>query len=167
MSEPSSKEFSVAWCVASVGLYTAAEILLGKFLGPLIVGTYVSPMLHLRVMTGMHLASFFLGGCAVGVISPGVRLAEPAVGAFVSVFISMLMSVFMPTPWMNMSMGKLLVGGGIAFFLALAGAWTGEKWMGNVAQDRSTARGRIRGQLWEGEDPFMVPRQRSREYSDR
>lgn len=150
--------FSTSWCVASIVLYTVMELVVGSVIGPHIVGTYVSPMLHMRVMTAMHLLSFYLGGIGVGVLSPGVRLVEPAVGAFISVFIAMLMAVFMPTPFLAISLGKLVMGGGIAFVLALAGAWTGEKWMGNVEQDESRARSRMRKQLWEGEDAVMVSR---------
>jgi hypothetical protein len=112
----------------------------------------------------MHLLSFWLGGVAVGIISPRIRLFEPAVGAFCAVMITFMMSFFMPTHWMSFDLNRLAIGGGIAFVLALAGAWTGEKIMGNVSDD-DDARARVRDRMWgeqgllsRGDSRFVVPR---------
>ena len=54
-------------------------------------------------------------------------------------------------------MTKVLVGGGIGFFVALLGAWHGEKLMGNLGDDpRRTTRGKLRAALWE-EDLSSLP----------
>ena len=58
-------------------------------------------------------------------------------------------------------------GGGIGFALALAGAWTGEKWMGNLPPDQlaQTTRGRLRNSMCEQEMSELLPpdtRQRDR-----
>ncbi|MEW5853330.1 MAG: hypothetical protein AB2A00_31410 [Myxococcota bacterium] len=156
-----SRPFSTVWCVASVVLYTVVELALGGYLGPVVAGRYLSPMLHMRMMTVLHLASFFLGGILVGVLSPGVRLVEPAVGAVIAVALTMLMSVFLPAAFLHFSLDKLLWGGGIAFVLALLGAWTGEKWMGNVEEEGPTRRARLRHELWSGEEGIFVPRSRA------
>jgi hypothetical protein len=124
--------FSTNWVVLSVVIFTAMEVLLGHLLGPAVVGAYVSPMLHHRVMMVLHLGSFLVGGVVVGVVSPGLRLVEPAVGAFIAVALQLIMGLFMPNVFYGFSSQKLLWGGGIAFLVALFGAWTGEKWMGNV-----------------------------------
>ena len=59
---------------------------------------------------------------------------------------------------------RMLVGGAIALGLALAGAYSGEKLMGNVAPDepdaRSTARGRLRAALWSTDDGTFASRRR-------
>lgn len=140
--------FSLKWAMAAVVIYTAMEIGIAIFLAPAILaGRLASPMLQMRIQMLMHLASFYLGGVFVGVLSPGVRLVEPAVGAFVAVAIVFMMSFFMPSWFMHWSTEKVLVGGGVAFALALAGAWTGEKWMGNI-DDKGGTRGRIRTKMW-------------------
>jgi hypothetical protein len=150
METANTRPFSTPWCVASVALYCAVEVILGTFIGPWVVGAYVSPMLHYRLMTAMHVGSFFLGGVLVGMASPGVRLLEPAVGAVIAVFLTLAMSIFMPHAFMIFSMDKLFVGGGIAFVLAMFGAWTGEKWMGNVGEDDpALLRARLRKRLWD------------------
>lgn len=141
--------FSTRWVIASVLIYTAMETAIAVFLAPAIfAGRLGSPMLEMRLQMLMHLASFYLGGIAVGVISPGVRLTEPAVGAFVSVGIVFLMSFFLPHAFMHFDLTKIMIGGGIAFGLALAGAWTGESVMGNVSGAEDSRRGRLRNKLW-------------------
>jgi hypothetical protein len=131
MSE--ERPFSTGWCALAVAVYVAIELVIGHLIGPLIVGAYVSPMLHFEVMTGMHLAAFLVGGILIGVVSPGVRIVEAGVGAFISVALTMTFALFMPGRFLDVPTGKLLLAGGIAFALAVAGAWTGERWMGNVA----------------------------------
>jgi hypothetical protein len=138
----------MGWALASVVIFTAMEIAIALFLAPAVfAGRLASPMLQMRMQMLMHLGSFFLGGIAVGIISPRVRLWEPGVGAFVAVAITFMMSFFMPTHWFRFDLERVAIGGGIAFLLALAGAYTGEKWMGNVESDDS-ARTRVRQRFW-------------------
>lgn len=153
MNEPGTdRPFSTAWMLASVGLFLGCELIIGTWIGPMVLGKYVSPMFHLQLQMMMHLASFYLGGFLVGLISPGVRLQEPAAAAFLSVGVVFMISFFMPTFFYPFSLGRMLVGGVIALLLALAGAYSGEKVMGNIAPDepdaRATARGRLRAALW-------------------
>jgi hypothetical protein len=158
-----SRPFSTAWTLVSIVLFLAIELLIGTWLAPLIVGAYVSPMFHLQVQMLMHLVSFYLGGVFVGVLSPGIRMKEPAVGAFISVGVVFIMSFFMPSMFIAFTPSKVLVGGGIAFVLALMGAYSGEKFMGNVdANDptaRASSRGRLRSKLW-ADDGVFFTRQR-------
>ncbi|MDP2342024.1 MAG: hypothetical protein Q8O67_13785 [Deltaproteobacteria bacterium] len=155
-------------------IYTAMEIGIALFLAPAIfAGRLASPMLQMRMQMIMHLASFYVGGVVVGVISPGVRLTEPAIGAFVAVMIVFLMSFFMPHSFMHFDLTKIAVGGGIGFGLGLAGAWSGERIMGNVVEgDDSSRRGRMRTKLWgdhgllgEGSGSRVPSRSRSRSTS--
>lgn len=166
MTDPNERPFSTAWVMLSVVLFLAIELVIGTWIGPLIVGKYVSPMFHYQVQMLMHLGSLYLGGLVVGVVSPGRRLVEPAVGAFISVLVVFLMSFFMPTWFFVFDVMKVLIGGGIGFALALAGAWTGEKWMGNLPPDelKHTTRGRLRSSMWQDEiDQLRLP-ERDREH---
>lgn len=155
-----TRPFSIAWTVVSIAIFLGVELVLGTWLGPYAVGKYVSPMFHLELQMLMHLLSFYLGGVLVGVLSPGVRLKEPAVGAFVSVMVVFMMSFFMPNWMIRFEFSKVLIGGGIAFVLALAGAWSGEKFMGNIDADhpdaKSTARGRLRASFWSQDGIFFA-----------
>ena len=167
MSRPAAERpFSNGWMMASVVLFLAVELLLGTWIGPLVIGKYVSPMFHLQVKMLMHLASFYVGGVLVGLLSPGIRLKEPAVGAFISVLVVFLMSFFMPHWYYRFDFQKILIGGGIAVVLALAGAYSGEKMMGNIEPDeleaRSTTRGRLRAALWNDTDGMLGGRVRER-----
>ena len=127
-------------------------------------------MFHLEVQMMMHLASFYIGGFLVGLLSPGRRLVEPAVGAFLSVAIVWLISFFMPSWFYLFDLKRLFIGGAIGFALALAGAWLGERLMGNLDADDpaalGTARGRLRASMWSDERGLLVPR-RGRSEDDR
>jgi hypothetical protein len=123
--------FSKKWMILSMGIYILAEILIGYFIGYIIVGKYVSIGLQFMMQGMCMLLAFYLGGIIIGVISPGIRLLEPAVGAFCSVSLIMILTLFAPYHFYHFSLTKIIVGGGIAFFLALCGAKTGEKITGN------------------------------------
>jgi hypothetical protein len=160
-----SRPFSTAWTVVSVVLFLAVELVIGQWLGPHIAGAYVSPMFHLQTQMILHLGSFYLGGVLVGTLSPGIRMREPAIGAFISVMVVFLLSFFMPTVFYAFTLSKVLIGGGIALGLALIGAYSGEKLMGNIdANDptaRSSSRGRLRSSLW-ADDGLFFTRDRSK-----
>jgi hypothetical protein len=160
-----SRPFSSAWTLVSVVLFLAVELVIGQWLAPMISGAYLSPMWHMQVQMIMHLVSFYLGGVLVGLLSPGIRLREPAIGAFISVMVVFMMSFFMPNMFMRFELTKVIVGGGLAFALALMGAYSGEKFMGNVeANDpaaRSSSRGRLRSSLW-ADDGIFFTRDRSK-----
>lgn len=125
--------FSTRWMVIGIVLYTAMEMAIALVLAPAVfAGRLSSHMLQWRLQMVMHLGSFYLGGLLLGLITPGLRLLEPAAAAFVSVAMVFLMSFFTPSIMMQWNVSKLLVGGSIAAVIALTGAYTGEKWMGNV-----------------------------------
>lgn len=165
-----NQPFSWAWVIASVVIFTAMEILIAVVLAPAIfAGRLASPMLQMRLQVLMHLASFLVGGLFVGVISPRVRITEPAVGAFLAVAITFMMAIFMPSYWLHFDVSRLLMGGGVAFGLALIGAYTGERWMGNI-ESEDDRRARVRDRMWgedgllsRGDERFVVPRASSRQ----
>ena len=123
--------FSKRWMWISFGIFIATELVLGGLIGGVVVGKFMS--MHLRFMLQglLNLISFFIGGFIIGLISPGVRIYEPAVGAFMSVLVMLVLTLFTPFSFIHFSITKVIVGGGIAFFLALTGAKIGEKMAGN------------------------------------
>lgn len=163
------QRFSFGWTVVSIALFCAVELFLGGFVGPMLVGRFVSQPLYIKLQMLLMLGSYYVGGVLVGMFSPRVRLWEPAVGAFVSVAIVLMYGLFLPNTWLRFDGTKMILGGGIAFVLALAGAYTGEKWMGNVGDDPTTARGRLRQRMWRedgllagGRDDWLAPSDRTR-----
>lgn len=126
-----SRPFSTAWVLVSLFVYLGLELLIGTWLGPLIAGAFVSPMFTMQVQMLLHLIALYGGGVLIGLVSPGRRIAEPAVGAFFSVLLVFLMSFFLPNWFFRFDLTKVLVGGGLGFAVALFGAWHGERMMGN------------------------------------
>ena len=127
----SRTNFSKPWMIISFIIFIATELVLGGLIGELVVGSYMSINLRLMMQGLLQLSSFFIGGIIIGVISPGVRIHEPAVGAFLSVVTMLVIALLTPISYIHFSLNKVIVGGGIAFFLALAGAKIGERLMGN------------------------------------
>ena len=131
MSGADTQTFSVKWMLFSVLIYIAAEIVLGIWVGGVVVGKYLSVSLRFMLQGLLNLASYFVGGFIIGLISPGLRIYEPAAGAFLAVSLMLLLTILTPFNFIQFSMTKMLIGGGIAFFLALAGARLGERVSGN------------------------------------
>ncbi len=126
------ERFSVPWVFISLFTFVAVELLLGGLLGNVVVGRYMSISLRFYIQGLLHLTSFFVGGMVVGVLSRGVRIREPAAGAFLAVGLMLIMTVFTPYSYIRFSLTKLLIGGVIAYALALTGAKLGERVMGNL-----------------------------------
>jgi hypothetical protein len=129
-----SNSFSMKWVALSFFVFVLTERALsmgvGWFLsgGP---GPGLAPNLGFLLMGLCNVGSYFIGGIIVGIVSPGLRIHEPALGAFLAVAGTLLLSVFSPFTFLAFSPIRLVVGGGIAFFLALSGAKLGERLTGN------------------------------------
>lgn len=132
MKNSKTHPFSTKWMFASMGIFITVELFLGGLVGNLVVGTYMSISLRFVLQGLLHLVSFFIGGFIIGLISPGIRIDEPAIGAFLSVAIMLGLTFFTPYSFIQFSLTKMLVGGVIAFILALLGARLGERLVGNV-----------------------------------
>ena len=117
--------------LTSMVIFLVVELFIGGLIGNFIVGRFVSFSLRFMLQGLLNLVSFFIGGFIIGLISPGIRIHEPAVGAFLSVSIMLCLSLFTPYSFIHFSFTKMLIGGAVAFFLALAGARLGEKVAGN------------------------------------
>ena len=131
MSYSKHQPFSKKWVIASTVIFVVVELFLGGLIGGLVVGKFMSLNLRFMLQGLLNLVSFFIGGFIIGLISPGIRIREPAVGAFLSVSIVLCLSLFTPYSFIQFSFAKMLIGGGVAFLLALAGARLGEKVAGN------------------------------------
>ena len=132
MSDPDHQPFSKKWMLASAGMFIAVELVLGGLIGEVVVGRFLSISLRFLIQGLLNLGSFFIGGFMSGLISPGIRTKDPAVGAFLSVALMLCLSFFTPYSFIHISFTKMLIGGGVAFFLALAGARLGERVVGNI-----------------------------------
>lgn len=127
-----NRDFSWSWVAGAFVLFVAVELLIGGLVGEVLLGRYRSISLEFTLQGLLHIASFMIGGFLVGAVSPGKRLVEPGVAAFASVAFMFILTVFTPYPWFVFSLSRVVVGGGLAFLLALAGAWAGERLTGNV-----------------------------------
>ncbi|WP_066631323.1 hypothetical protein [Labilibacter marinus] len=126
-----NKPFSKRWMWISFTIFIITELILGGLIGGVVIGSYMSINLRFLLQGILNLLAFFIGGFIVGLITPGVRVYEPAVGAFLSVLVTLLLTFFTPFSFLQFSMTKVLIGGGIAFFLAMTGAKMGERASGN------------------------------------
>lgn len=132
-TKPKAAAFSNGWALLSVVVFCAVELFIGGYLGDLVAGRFVGIALNYKLQMMMMLASYFIGGFIIGVLSPGVRIFEPAVGAFASVAMTFAMRFFVPMWWFrHASLTDIAIGGAIAGFLAYYGAKYGEKLTGNV-----------------------------------
>ncbi len=114
--------FSWAWVWMSLGSFLVAQSLLS--------------LLYMRMKTihGSILAeavfniiTYYLGGFIVGVVSPKVRVMEPAVGAVLAMILVHSVGMWMPVSFIHFNVGKVVVMGILVFCLAWAGAVHGEK----------------------------------------
>ena len=125
------RPISTKWVVLSVLIFTAFEVLLGQGVTKLLEGSTTSHMLMLRIELALMSVSFLAGGFLIGVLSPGPRLLEPAIGAAITVVFTFLIAFFSPIVVFQASLSRMVIGGSLGFVLALFGAHLGEKITGN------------------------------------
>ena len=126
-----NQPFSWKWTAISFVVFVLMETVIGAVIGQFIVGKYVSHNLQFLMQGLCNVGSYFVGGFLIGLISPGLRIYEPAAGAFFAVAGTLILTVFSPFTFLAFSMPKMIIGGAIAFFLAMTGAKFGEKLSGN------------------------------------
>ena len=61
------------------------------------LGKYVSSGLQFMMQGLCMLLAFYIGGFIIGLVSPGLRILEPALGAFLSVATMMAITLFTPS----------------------------------------------------------------------
>jgi len=126
-----TRPISWLWVGISTLVFMVLELGLGGFVADLLADRQVSHMLSLRIELLLSLVSFLGGGLIIGVISPGLRLLEPAIGAAITVVFTFFIAFFTPITFFAAEPGRMFVGGAIAFGLALFGAHVGERLTGN------------------------------------
>jgi len=133
MADSGRDSFSKKWMFASMAIFIGVELFLGGLIGDVVVGRFMSIQLRFLLQGLLNLLSFLIGGFVIGLISPGIRIQEPAAGAFLSVALMLCLTFFTPYSFIRFSLMKMLIGGAVAFILALAGARMGERLAGNRA----------------------------------
>lgn len=125
--------------------FIAAELLIGGVLGEIVVGRMLSINTNFLLQGLLNLAGFAAGGFLIGVVSPGRRIAEPAIGAAATLVLVSILTVFVPFRYMGYSRGSLVVAAVVAAAIAAGGAYLGEKLTGNVADLPGQTQRRLRG----------------------
>lgn len=126
------RPFAWRWVFASMVLFLVLELALGEGLAHLLSGRVLSDGTSLLFRNGLQLVAFFAGGAIIGVVSPGLRLIEPALGAVGCMALIVVMTWMTPIRFYGYGGTKLLAACAVSFVVAMAGAWVGERVMGNV-----------------------------------
>ena len=131
MTDTTYRPFAMKWVLASMAVFIGMELVLGGLIGGAMTGRFTSLNLQFMLQGLLNVVSYFIGGFIIGFLSPGLRIHEPATGAFLSVALVLSLSLFTPYSFIRFSLTKMLIGGAVAFWLALAGAKLGERVAGN------------------------------------
>ena len=131
------KELSLVWILYSLIIFILVELFLAGFVGVVVVGKFVPHTLTYLIEVILIISSFFVGGAIVGIVSPKIRILEPAIAAFVCVLLTLSISFFSPYRFMAFSWAKVAIGGSMAFFLAWFGAYLGEKFSARLGNKNS------------------------------
>jgi hypothetical protein len=134
MSDVSSKvqPFAWRWVFASMALFVGLELIMGEGMAQLLSGRVLSDGTGMLLRNGLQLAAFFLGGLIIGVVSPKLRLIEPAIGAVGCMVLIVVLTWMTPLRFYGFGGVKLLAACAVSFGVALSGVWVGERVMGNV-----------------------------------
>ncbi|CAG0938850.1 General stress protein 16U [Candidatus Brocadiaceae bacterium] len=123
----SLKSFSWGWMLSSLVVFIIAEIAITGLFQTNLFWSFIPISFRYLVEVVSFSLSFLIGGVVVGLISPSIRVLEPAIAAFLSVIILLSNGFFTPHGFNDFSFIKMLIGGSIAFALAMYGARLGEK----------------------------------------
>jgi stress response protein SCP2 len=123
----SLKSFSWAWMLASLVVFIITEIAIAGLFQTNLFWSFIPQSFRFLVEIVSFAISFLMGGMIVGLVSPSIRVLEPALAAFFSVIILLSNGFFTPHGFADFSVIKMLIGGSIAFALAMSGARLGEK----------------------------------------
>lgn len=123
----SLKTFSWPWLLFSLVVFIFAEIAIAGLFQTNLFWSFIPQSFRYLVEIVSFLISFLVGGIIVGLVSPSIRVIEPAVAAFFSVVIMLSNGFFTQHGFADYSLIKMIIGGSIAFALAMSGARLGEK----------------------------------------
>ena len=127
--------FSWGWVWASFAGFVGFQVLMGQFAGDYLLKGFHTMHLRYLVEGGINLSAYYLGGFLIGFISPKVRVLEPAVAAGLAMLACLSVGWFTPSVFYQFGMTKFLLGGGLAAFLAYCGAFSAEKFTGQVKEE--------------------------------
>ncbi|MFN7698162.1 MAG: hypothetical protein ACK5U8_09720 [Deltaproteobacteria bacterium] len=115
--------FSILWVAISFVIYL---VLQGVIIGllPLVIPTY-DPQGFAGL--AISVAVWFVGGVAVGLVSPGKTFLEPAVGALVATIPTIVYLKWSTPDGFEPSLIAYLVGGSMGVMISLFGAFLGEQ----------------------------------------
>ena len=119
--------FSTGWVWMSFAFFTIVEVTMGGFVAPMLAQRFMSHIAILRLEVLIILISYFAGAFAIGLISPAVRVIEPAAGAAISALLPFLIGIFSPVRFFHLDGTRPWIAAAIAFFVAMAGADAGER----------------------------------------
>jgi stress response protein SCP2 len=122
----SLKSFSWVWMLASLVVFIIAEIAIAGLFQTNLFWSFIPQSFRYLVEIVSFALSFLLGGIVVGLVSPSIRVLEPAIAAFFSVIILLSNGFFTQHGFADFSLIKMLIGGSVAFALAMSGARLGE-----------------------------------------
>ena len=131
MEDYKRKPFSIGWVFVSIVVFIVIELVLGGIVGRF-AGGFISYTLDFTLRGILTILSYFIGGIIIGVISTGWRILEPAIGALISILFMWMITFLVPYSFFEFDAGKLLVGGCVAFVVAMVGAIIGERWAGKL-----------------------------------
>jgi len=124
--------FAWRWVFGSMVLFIVLELLMGEWMAHVLAGRVLSDGTGMLLRNGLQLAAFFSGGTIIGVVSPKLRLIEPAIGAVGCMALIVALTWMTPLRFYGFGGVKLVAACVMSFGVALAGAWVGERVMGNV-----------------------------------
>lgn len=111
--------------------FLIAEGLIGGLLGEVVMGRMLSINTNFLLQGLLNLAGFFCGGFVIGLVSRGRRIAEPAVGGFLTMLLIALLTLFVPFRYYGYANSSLFIASCVAALLGGLGAHFGERITGN------------------------------------
>lgn len=115
--------------------YLFVQVVLGMFANVFVYRLAGSRHTELMAEGLVIIFGFYVGAFVIGVVSPGRRIVEPALGAIMAVAAVYSVSTFTPQMggWLRIDgLGSMLTAALIAASVASFGAYSGEKLMGNA-----------------------------------
>ncbi len=128
-----ARPFSWPWVGVSMAAFIAAEVVIGGLIGEWLLARVASISTSFLVQGLINLIGFALGGFVIGLISPGRRIAEPAVAGAATMLLITVVAIFVPFRYVGYSGNGVLIAGAVAAALGAGGAYAGERMTGNVA----------------------------------
>ena len=106
-----NQPFSMRWILGSMAVFVIAQLILTVVVGQVLIGNRVGYTLQQVLQGLLILVSYFVGGFIIGVVSPKIRIIEPAIGAFLSIFLVVFVSFVMPNSYISFNWLRLIIGG--------------------------------------------------------